>query len=366
MSQSEDNLKLETESNEERCFFCGKSFLPSKRAKGEHYIPQWLIAMTGDKNRKVRLPESDVKMKIEQFPKSHVPAHPDCNTAWKDKESNAKKTFEKILSSGGTANAEELSNLLDWFDKVRWGLFWHPKVETPDQAFLGISPRTGADERVGLHDRMLIISNISPDHKGLHTIGINTPIFLTQPSVVTLFINGFSFTSVSDAGILAKDLVLPYPLFNQKTKQIEIRVVKDPFTPIDPSFLAQDDPDAFVIAQAKRLDSPMVKNSYGYSNKANHFNSLSLDEAYPEVMIWNGEIRKDHMLSHYRTVSFDEIRKSTYPKNFMKDLFDLTYRLQLKYLSIGYPQEAREKFREWGEQVSSRIQSDGGIKWDED
>ena len=104
---------------EKFCIFCGKK---PENKNMEHVIPQWLIKLTGREKKDV----------FENFPVSHkhltfmqykFPACEKCNSEYSDLESKVRPVVVAILE-GKPISGEQISLLLDWFDKVCVGVWW--------------------------------------------------------------------------------------------------------------------------------------------------------------------------------------------------------------------------------------------------
>ncbi len=184
------------------CIFCGNT--PQDK-NAEHVIPQWLINMTGKRSRVMNL--ETVTDRPISFINFKFPACEKCNSEYSALEAGVKPVVEKILA-GQSVNAIELHNLLDWFDKVRVGLwlgFLQLKGEVDDK-----KPHMHIKTRVGRKDRMLIVERVDDPQTGIGIIGANTDAFLEVPSAFQLRINNYIFTNVSDCGLVARRLGFPF------------------------------------------------------------------------------------------------------------------------------------------------------------
>ena len=184
------------------CIFCGNT---PQNKNAEHVIPQWLINMTGKRSRIMNL-ETVTDRKIS-FASFTFPACEQCNSEFSAMEAAVKPVIEKILA-GQPVNPIELNTLLDWFDKVRVGLWLgvlQLKGEVED-----IKPHMHIKTRVGRKDRMLIVERIDDDQKGIGIAGANTSAFLEAPSAFQLRINNYIFTNVSECGMVARRLGFPF------------------------------------------------------------------------------------------------------------------------------------------------------------
>lgn len=207
-----------------RCVFCGEN--PVSKNK-EHILPQWLIEYTGDPKRLINLPVFDLKnraysMKQMAFDQFVFPACEVCNNRFAELEGKAKQAFLGLFEKR-TINLQYADILLDWFDKVRVGVWLAAQVW--DKSPLFITPRFHIQDRIAKHDRILYFSSCKQSQKGLRFTGINDPIFKCIPSFVSLRVCNMAFVSVSEIGICAGALGLP------RIKQH--RVIDDAYSDVD-------------------------------------------------------------------------------------------------------------------------------------
>lgn len=192
------------------CIFCGQP--PTDKNK-EHVLPQWLLALTGDLKRVARF---GFNMQAGQEPGAReyafdrftFPACERCNTHHSALENSAKGVLEKILNAA-PVNPSELSVLLDWFDKVRVGLWLGFHQLSKNQ--LDVEPQFHIERRIGQFDRLLIVERYAPPTQRLNFGGIDTPAFGLTPSAFTLTVNDFQFTNVSYSFVVSRRLGFPYP-----------------------------------------------------------------------------------------------------------------------------------------------------------
>lgn len=191
---------------EKFCIFCGQ---PPKDKNLEHVIPQWLIRMTGREHKDVftHFPEEHRHLNFLQF---KFPACTACNTKYAELEAKIKNIMEKIFAEQ-SISGEEISLLLDWFDKVRVGMwlsemFYNPKLKHE------IQPHFFIDSRVGKADRFLSIrkySESSPTNKGIYVGGTNTALFNYCPSAFTMIINNYYFINASSHNLVSPRVGFP-------------------------------------------------------------------------------------------------------------------------------------------------------------
>lgn len=181
------------------CVFCGRH--PVDKNK-EHVIPQWLIRETG----RTKLPIVDQPDKKIGFMAFTMPACTACNERYSKLESDTQSIMQKILS-GCSVDATEIDILLDWFDKVRVGLWLSNAYLNP--RLYDFQPKLSIDTRVGKLDRALVIERMDHQEKGILIEGIYSPIFIYSPSVFQILINNYSFTSLSAVNLVSDRLGFP-------------------------------------------------------------------------------------------------------------------------------------------------------------
>ena len=204
-----------------KCIFCGK---PIEEKSKEHVIPQWLIEMTGDKNRmgafgvdyyKIfnnKFKAEQIKTRKYPFLSFTFPACVKCNGKYgTELEGNAKLALTKILSKQ-KINKDEISTLLDWFDKVRIGL-WLGYLYYNEQ-LEALNPRFYIDDRIKQKDRALFIYKCKENIEGINIVGPGGMLFSMIPSCFLLRINNYFFLNISKDALLLKDLGYPYPIIN--------------------------------------------------------------------------------------------------------------------------------------------------------
>jgi len=103
--------------------------------------------------------------------------------------------MRKVLANQ-EVSGEEISTLLDWFNKVRTGL-WLGFLRL-DQWQGTINPKFHIDSRIARKARLLFIYEKSTAHvKGLTFMGVNTPIFTHMPCCFALMVNNKVFFNES-------------------------------------------------------------------------------------------------------------------------------------------------------------------------
>lgn len=195
------------------CVFCGNK--PEDKTK-EHIIPRWLIEYTGDPNRKISLGYDSKKKCIRRFAFKSLtlPACKKCNNDFGNLEERVKPVLMNILEKD-KLKKDDISILLDWFDKVRIGLWL--LYYSLDENNMDIIPKFHIEQRIGKRDRMLIIykehhNNKNNVQKGIGFYGVNTEAFQLVPSCFSLRINEYCFFNVSKEFLFSRRIGFPYPL----------------------------------------------------------------------------------------------------------------------------------------------------------
>ncbi|MDC4919798.1 hypothetical protein OHV93_17880 [Acinetobacter baumannii] len=184
------------------CVFCGEK--PTEKTK-EHIIPKWLIEYTGDLKRIIQVGERNFSFDQLTFPACNV-----CNNEFAELENKTKAVLLKIFNDENINNLE-ISLLLDWFDKVRIGL-WLLSLRMVNhfpEVVGEIEPKFYIKNRMRKLDRILNIQKNNSTRKGINFIGTVSPHFLTTPSCFGLVINNYFFTSISYAFLFNQNLGYP-------------------------------------------------------------------------------------------------------------------------------------------------------------
>ena len=186
--------------------------MPPTEKNKEHVLPRWLIEMTGDPKRIGRFgfsmkSDADSPFREFAFDQFTFPACEACNTKHSTLEARTKATLEKI-NDRTLVTSRELSGLLDWFDKVRVGLWLG--FQLLNKNILDIDPNFHIETRIGQFDRMLCIQRSTTSTKRLNFAGADTPAFAYMPSAFALTINDLVFTNVSYSFLVSRRLGFPY------------------------------------------------------------------------------------------------------------------------------------------------------------
>jgi hypothetical protein len=188
------------------CVFCGKK--PSAKNR-EHIIPKWLMALTGASNYKARFGIDKNTGKPREFTYSSFafPACESCNTAFARLESIAQQVMIKLLRSEPLSKSD-FYILLDWFDKVRVGLWL--AFYFLDKNIGGITPKFHIESRIGLHDRMLQIIKVAGRNKELSFRGCDMPSFYYTPECFSMIIDNYCFINISSPFLISQSVGFPY------------------------------------------------------------------------------------------------------------------------------------------------------------
>jgi hypothetical protein len=195
---------------EKFCVFCGEK---PEGKNTEHVIPQWLIELTGDPNRKAFFGyeewlNTNSKERAFSFDSFKFPSCVLCNQAFSSLEELTKPIICKILSEE-SISATEFNILLDWFDKVRIGLWLG--YQYLDKNPMQITPKYYITKRIRLYDRMLAIYKTDGIKPSLHFFGCNSPSFCFTPSCFSLCINNYIFLNMSYDFLFSRRIGFPYP-----------------------------------------------------------------------------------------------------------------------------------------------------------
>lgn len=193
------------------CIFCGK---PPQNKNKEHIIPKWLMKLTHTENNEMSV-GINWKMGKEivfNFSSFTFPSCTKCNSEFAETEALVKPTVEKILSDD-YVNTEELIRLLNWFDKVRISLWLG--IQLHNKNTFNMKPKYFINNRFGLKDRLLSITNTYDEYIGLKWTGANTLCFIISPTCFTLKVNNIFFTNCSSDLIVSEKLGFPFPAFER-------------------------------------------------------------------------------------------------------------------------------------------------------
>lgn len=184
------------------CIFCGEK--PDKKTK-EHVIPQWLIKLTDHEGRKTGYGIKNNKP--VQFPwmQYTFPACKICNEKYSDLEGRLKYIIERLLVNEKLSQSD-ITDLLDWFDKVRIGIWLGQSLLHGEE----LSPNFYINQRVGISDRLVVIYRSIEGVKGIAFTGSESLAYKYSPSCLSLTINHLTFVSYSSAMLLSKNMGFPF------------------------------------------------------------------------------------------------------------------------------------------------------------
>ena len=136
-------------------------------------------------------------------------------------------------------SASELHVLMDWFDKVRIGI-WLGMIYL-NKNYRGIIPQFHIADRISQKDRMLIIFESDERDQGIGLSGCDTPLFHKMPSVCQVVINHLHFVTVSSDFLLARRFGWPYA---SKKRSVDIHT---------------DGFEAVIVHGTNRIQPPIIK-----------------------------------------------------------------------------------------------------------
>jgi len=177
----------------------------------EHVIPKWLIKATGDLKRDIGLGSclnsNNDKERTFPFDNFKFPACTACNDAFSKLESTVCYIMGNVLKNCPVSR-EEINCLLNWFDKVRIGI-WLGFLYL-DKNFFDIEPKFHIQSRLATDDRLLYIYKAKTAPRGVNFLGHVTPAFCFSPSCFVLRVNEFFFFNASFQFLCAKGLGFPF------------------------------------------------------------------------------------------------------------------------------------------------------------
>jgi hypothetical protein len=268
----------------------------------EHVIPQWLIKLTGDPNRKIRMGINwEIgKVRSFSFSKLEFPACNSCNGKFSELESLAKSVIVGILDEESlSSNSFEI--LLSWFDKVRIGL-WLGFLLL-DKNMFGITPNFFIQQRINATDRMLLIYKTSDLHQGINFIGVTLPFFAHSPICFGLRINQFYFINISTNFLFSQRLGLPYSRENWVTNEGKTIVdlvegrkhIRYPLIP------------KYYDKTCTEIYQPIVDE--GFTNDKNIINLYDNDYVKKYIDIHVSRFGEILILSHNKIIDFKKVSK---------------------------------------------------------
>jgi hypothetical protein len=214
----------------------------------EHVFPKWLIALTGEPNRKANfgLPWAPQMFAFDQF---QFPACRACNGAFSVMEERSCAVVKTLLK-GKTVHCDALRVMLDWFDKLRVGI-WLSELMLHENPF-GIRPKFHISLRIGAADRILYIARTRAGAEGLSFWMYGDPVFMHCPSVATIRINHLAFVTFSCNGSVGPVVGHPYLRVRPRmlTRTLELAELMPAGEPMKTPAWPATSPHSCVVAQA--------------------------------------------------------------------------------------------------------------------
>jgi hypothetical protein len=178
----------------------------------EHIIPKWLIDLTGDLKRKIPILFVNEQKRPETrdipFDSLTIQACEDCNNKFSNLERETKIIINNLLIEK-PLSSNDFKILLNWFDKIRIGLFL-TALKISRNPF-GINPNFYIISRLCEKDRLLFIYKIKNDRRILNIIGSSNFCFHLNPSCLGIFVNNFILFNESNDFLFSKEIGFPYP-----------------------------------------------------------------------------------------------------------------------------------------------------------
>lgn len=195
---------------EKFCVFCGNK---PENKNLEHIIPEWLIKLTGDFDRLIKIgpiwdsKNGQLSNRDFNFSNFSFPSCKACNDNYANLEGQVSTIARNILLEN-PISSEEFSTFLTWFDKVRVGLWlaYHYLQKNT----VTINPHYHITKRIDKTDRALFIYKSDFIGQRLFFIGATLPIFQYNPCCFGLVINNFYFLNISNHFLVSRRLGLPF------------------------------------------------------------------------------------------------------------------------------------------------------------
>lgn len=302
------------------CIFCGNK--PENKNK-EHVIPQWLSKHTNRYQKVCEFGESITKAQIP-FCALTFPACTACNDAFGKLEATVKPILLDIMD-GKSVNAEQISLLMDWFDKIRVGL-WLSEL-TLAKKVDKIEPKFHIASRMGQKDRMLIIERFKDIGEGLAFVGTNSPLFVESPSVFALIVNDFVFINASEFGLVSNKLGFPnynkMKLTNNRNAQtLEITKGRNKTThPVVSDFQAS--PTRTIIYQPMYRGVPNYKPSKEFNVPYVLNHSLDYENGGGGIFVQRGDNQIKYIDQNQTTSLAPRAKDPSTIGNTLQDVFKL-------------------------------------------
>ncbi|MHA1280547.1 MAG: hypothetical protein ACTSQ8_25600 [Candidatus Helarchaeota archaeon] len=318
-----------------QCVFCGENPVSKNR---EHIFPQWLIEYTGNPKRLMNLPVFDFEscaysLKQLAFDQFVFPACEACNNRFAELEGKAKQAFLGLFEKR-TINLQNAEILLDWFDKVRVGLWLAAQVW--DKSPVWIEPRFHIQDRIATQDRILWFSSCKQSQKCLRFTGLGDPIFKSIPSFFSLRVCNMVFVSASSVGICGGPLGLPRIKIHRclDDRHVHVKTV--------------------IPKSGQRSNWPAATTKFHILAQAIFYNLLrdiEIKNSIRNQMIDKSK-SKPHLFYNDRLVCLDEntVKLEVYEYNLSEDLTKAELRLYDKlrrYIVKSLPNHVDKSYRVW-------------------
>lgn len=310
------------------CVFCGNQ--PSDKNK-EHIFPKWLLKMTGFDQKEMSVGSNwETKKEIIFNSLSYTfPACKSCNDDFALVEGKVKPIMEKLLVDQ-SITGHDLELLLDWFDKIRISAWLGIKYLNKD--FFGMTPKYYINQRKGLKDRFLSITNTYEEVKTFNISGVNTIGFMFSPTALTLRVNNLIFVNCSSDLIVSKKLGFPYKKLEIPTPALETtdmvlgKAIKKSSPKIFNSKLYT--PSIFVAQPIYKI--PKESQPHFYDNDYIKDNSYDYENGVGKLFLSDGSniktVERDKLLNF----SMREVKKSQGKFKVVKPIIDLQIELLLE------------------------------------
>lgn len=209
---------------EKICVFCGT---PAKNKNKEHVLPQWLMRLTGKVPRNVYIGRDwnspNLTKRIFDVKSFAFPACEACNSKYSSLEVNVQATMSAMFERQ-PLRADAIGILLDWFDKVRIGLWLGLRYLNKNHQ--QVEPQFAIGSRLATADRVLFVYRDEGRLDGLGIAGVDSPVFHVMPSCLVLIVNSLHFFNVSRVDLLARRMGFPY-LINKQLPRDREGIVAD-------------------------------------------------------------------------------------------------------------------------------------------
>jgi len=298
-----------------KCIFCGKK--PLKKSK-EHVIPDWLIRLTGNENRKTFMGFDEKTHDIKElaFDQFVFPACEDCNNIYGNLLEDKASVIMKKLLKESDLSENEFNHLLTWFDKIRLGCLIGIWTKSP--VYHQIEPKKYIGEGLNNSDMYLRIYKSDYDKKRLHISGIWWSAFMYVPVCFCLNINQYYFIFMSSEYLVSRRLGLPFPGSSEYLNNGIIKVNMQPplkriFNPIIKGFADHNCVEIF---------QPVMSESITNNDSSKLWESLYFSDEYTKSIFMDKESRRGALFfgKENNICKYSSINKLEYiPETKMRD-----------------------------------------------